>query len=292
MQSVGSTIRTARLQSGLSFEQVSARTRIAVKHLQAIENDDTGQFSSAFLYKSFARQFAREVNVDDTVLAPLIQNTVSSMPEPVMPGQCETVIEKAVLAPTKRSRRLRWLRPLASLAAVLLACSGLYTFWENWKTQLRPNMPPVSVVRRPAVKEPAIDVNAPKPVPPEDGFQVEISGIERSWLALAADGQQIFNGFLEADQTKILRGREVGRIRTGNAGGVSLVFNGKLIGVAGPRGQIRTVVFTKDNYQVLPPLRAALTNYKANGEWVLLPVFHPVFASLPLWPSVSSAAPK
>ena len=32
---------------------------------------------------------------------------------------------------------------------------------------------------------------------------------------------------------------------------MSLVFNGKPIGVAGPRGQVRTVVFTKDNYQVL-----------------------------------------
>ena len=292
MQSVGSTIRTARLQSGLSLGQVSARTRIAVKHLQAIEDDDAAQFSSAFLYKSFARQFAREVNVDDTVLAPLIQNTVSSMPEPAMPGQCETVIEKAVLAPTKRSRRLRWLRPLVSLAVVLLACSGLYTFWENWKTQLKSNAPLVSTVKKPAVKEPAADLNASKPVPPEDGFQVEISGIERSWLALAADGRETFSGFLEADQTKVLRGREMGRIRTGNAGGVSLVFNGKPIGVAGPRGQIRTVVFTKNNYQVLPPLRAALTNDKANGGRALLPVFHPVFASLPLWPSVFSAAPK
>ncbi|MBV9223745.1 MAG: DUF4115 domain-containing protein [Acidobacteriaceae bacterium] len=101
----------------------------------------------------------------------------------------------------------------------------------------------------------------PQTVQPEDGFQVEISGIERSWLALAADGRQIFNGFLEADQIKVLRGHEVGRIRTGNAGGVSLVFNGKPIGVAGPRGQTRTVVFTKDNYQVLQPaVGAALTN--------------------------------
>ena len=102
-------------------------------------------------------------------------------------------------------------------------------------------------------------------MPAEDGFQVEISGIERSWLALAADGQQVFSGFLEPEQTKVLRGREIGRIRTGNAGGVSLVFNGKPIGLAGPRGQIRTVVFTKDNYQVLQPAAGmALTNHSVS----------------------------
>jgi cytoskeleton protein RodZ len=287
MQSVGSTIRTARLQSGISLEQVSAKTRISIKNLQAIENDDVAQFSSAFLYKSFAGQFAREVKVYDE-LAPLIHEAVSSIPEPVLPGQCETVIEKAALPPVERPRFSRWLRPLASLTVVLLTCSGLYTVWENWKPQLkRPSVQPIA-----AVKKPAASADNSIPVQPEDGFQVEISGIERSWLALAADGRQIFSGFLEADQTKILRGHEVGRIRTGNAGGVSLVFNGKPIGVAGPRGQIRTVVFTKDNYQVLTPLHAASANDTASGEWMLLPASHPVFASLPLWPSVSSAVPE
>ena len=166
-----------------------------------------------------------------------------------MPGQRGVVIEKAVLVPARRSRRLRWLRPVSSLAAVFAVCSTLYTFWEN---------------RKPEVKfstEQPVKLNTDKqkwaesaPVAPEeDGFQVEISGIERSWLALAADGRQVFSGFLEPEQTKVLRGHEIGRIRTGNAGGVSLVFNGKPIGVAGPRGQIRTVVFTKDNYQVLQP---------------------------------------
>ena len=260
MQSVGNIIRTARLQAGLSLEHVSVKTRISVKSLQAIEDDNFSEFSSAFFYKSFVRQFAREVNIDYDSLFPLIQATVASMPEPMMPGRRDAVIEKAMPVSKRGSRRVRWLRLVGSLVIVLAVCSGLYTFWENWKPEAKhaSEQPLRSDVDRPKVAQPA-------PAMPEDGFQVEISGIERSWLALAADGQQIFNGFLEADQTKILRGHEVGRIRTGNAGGVRLVFNGKLIGVAGPRGQIRTVVFTKDNYQVLQPAaHVALTNHSVS----------------------------
>jgi cytoskeleton protein RodZ len=260
MQSVGSIIRTARLQAGLSLEQVSIKTRISVKNLQAIENDHFSEFSSAFFYKSFVRQFAREVNIEYDSLLPLIQATVASMPEPIMPGQRDVVIEKAALPPIGRSRRLRWLRPVGSLVIVLAVCSALYTFWESWKPEVKHvgEQPLRSDIDRPKSDQLA-------PATPEDGFQVEISGIERSWLALAADGRQIFSGFLEADQTKVLRGHEVGRIRTGNAGGVSLVFNGKPIGVAGPRGQIRTVVFTKDNYQVLQPAaHVALTNHSVS----------------------------
>ena len=257
MQSLGNTIRTARLQAGLSLEQVSAKTRIPVRNLQAIEDDNPLPFSSPFFYKSFVRQYAGEVNLDYGSLLPLIQSAIAGIPEPVMPGQREVVMKRAVLIPGKRSQRLRWLRPVSSFVMVLVVCSGLYTYWESSKARLK-NV----VLPAPNGQEPAASIGEmPQTVQPEDGFQVEISGIERSWLALAADGRQIFNGFLEADQIKVLRGHEVGRIRTGNAGGVSLVFNGKPIGVAGPRGQTRTVVFTKDNYQVLQPaVGAALTN--------------------------------
>ncbi len=260
MQSVGNIIRIARLQAGLGLEQVSVKTRISLKNLQAIEDDNLSQFASSFFYKSFVRQFAHEVHVDYDALLPLVQTTVAEIPEPVIPGQREVVIERGVLAPAKRSRRLRWLRPVGSLVVVFALCSGLYTFWENWKPEAKHSNEKAlkTNIDKPKSAQPA-------PVIPEDGFQVEISGIERSWLALVADGQQVFSGFLEPEQTKVLRGREIGRIRTGNAGGVSLVFNGKPIGLAGPRGQIRTVVFTKDNYQVLQPAAGmALTNHSVS----------------------------
>ena len=67
-----------------------------------------------------------------------------------------------------------------------------------------------------------------------------------------SDGKEVFSGILDASEIKILEGRESARIRTGNAGGLKFTFNGKQIGILGPRGQVRTVVFTKNNYEVLP----------------------------------------
>src|SRR3954451_14470421 len=40
MQSVGNFIHAARLKNGLSLEEISARTRISLRTLQAIEEDD------------------------------------------------------------------------------------------------------------------------------------------------------------------------------------------------------------------------------------------------------------
>lgn len=82
-------------------------------------------------------------------------------------------------------------------------------------------------------------------------FRVELSAIERTWLSIIEDGKETFSGVLDPAQTKVLEGHDTASIRTGNAGGISCIFNGRSIGPLGERGQVRTVVFTKTNYEVL-----------------------------------------
>ena len=41
-------------------------------------------------------------------------------------------------------------------------------------------------------------------------------------------------------------------LRLGNAGGVSISLNGKPIGPAGPKGQVRTLQFTSGGFQIVP----------------------------------------
>lgn len=98
-------------------------------------------------------------------------------------------------------------------------------------------------------------------------FHVELSAIERTSLSIVEDGKETFSGILEAAETKVLEGHETARIRTGNAGAISFVFNGKAIGTLRPRGQVRTVVFTRDNYEVLEASpRIAQPHYSPNAE--------------------------
>jgi Domain of unknown function (DUF4115) len=101
----------------------------------------------------------------------------------------------------------------------------------------------------------------------EAGFRVEVAATERTWLSIVADDKPIYSGVLEAAQTKVLEGHDSARIRTRNAGGVNVLFNGKTIGSLGPRGQARTVVFTKHNYEIVePPAPIALTAITQIGE--------------------------
>jgi cytoskeleton protein RodZ len=288
MESVGQKLRATRLQLGLSLEDISDKTRISTRNLRAIENDELSSVGPAFFYKSFVRQFAQQLKIDYNDLAAAVQSVTSSMPEPLMPGQTEAaaVLSKVPALRPSRPKKLRWLYSFTSLVVMLVACSSIYSSWRNSRSQLqamvasaipslidtwqdwRATKNPVKVAQ---TNQP-VSVAAPTkpladpPAPQNALFHVELSALEPTWLSIVADGRQTFDGILEAAQTQILEGREMARVRTGNAGGLNIVFNGKAIGSLGAHGQVQTVVFTKDGYETLgssvnPAAHLALTQF-------------------------------
>ena len=107
--------------------------------------------------------------------------------------------------------------------------------------QLSP--PPVPSETPAARMQSELDTSAP--------IHIELSAVERAWLSISADGKTTYTGVLDPAETKVLVGRDSARIRTANAGGVNIVFNGRALGPLGRRGQSRTFVFTKKGYEVV-----------------------------------------
>lgn len=290
MQSVGPKLRQAREAQGRTLEQVNSSTRISVKILEAIEADDLGRLSSAFMYKSFARQFAQDVGLDFSELASSVNVTAERIPAPRMPGQETTHPPKIAPLPVGRKENARLFYSITSFGVVLVACSGLYAVWQKSKASLATHSyhavqkarfakPPSTIDRQAEVKRsqaPEYANSLTGNAPTQDrgqlketraGFTLELSATEPAWLSIIADGKPSFRGILEKAETKVLEGHRTARIRTGNAGGVNVVFNGKSLGALGPRGQIRTVLFTKNNYEVLQaPSRVSLVVFTQSAE--------------------------
>jgi len=314
MESVGQKLRQARLRLVLSLEEVSAKTRIPVKSLQAIETDEPLRIGSAFLYKSFVRQFAEQLQVEYGGLESAVQSTANVIPEPLMPGQRQDSAPKVPPLGTPRSKEMRWLKSVASLFIMLVLCSGLYGTWESSRSNLQASAAsfvkaltqavreehpvereiptrsgPVAATTRSTAKsvqtasasaeEPRMNVAEPPlndvaeppvaqtPATESEAFHIELSALERTWLSIMADGKLTFSGILEPSETKVLEGHDSARVRTGNAGGVNVVFNGKALGTLGERGQVRTVLFTRNTYEVIePPAHIALTGFSMNAE--------------------------
>jgi hypothetical protein len=125
-------------------------------------------------------------------------------------------------------------------------------------------MSPAGSASSPQFPNAAVEVSQPvqDPAPPRaaptESISLRIAAVERTWLSIDSDGRHVFSGLLEPAQTKLLEGRDSARLRTGNAGGLTIMFNGRALGTLGQRGQVRTVVFTSDDqYEIVQPSLAS-----------------------------------
>jgi len=182
----------------------------------------------------------------------------------------------------------RWLARLAVLIVVGAGSTGLYYLYQRWK--LSPvEYPPAagqtagSQKAPPAAAEPAANAplapgsgevpgSAAQPVETPAGaaqaaasqaaaaagqqqapLNLTLVATADTWLHITADGQTLFMDVLKAGEARVFRGSAFMRMKTGNAGGISMEFNGAAVPPAGPIGQVRTVEFTAQGARVVTP---------------------------------------
>jgi cytoskeleton protein RodZ len=85
-------------------------------------------------------------------------------------------------------------------------------------------------------------------------MHVDIEAREPAWVAVTdASGKRLLAKTFEANETYTLELTAAATLRTGNAGGLSVRFNGKEIGPLGPTGKIRDISFKDGSYKVHAP---------------------------------------
>ncbi|HET7185130.1 MAG TPA: RodZ domain-containing protein [Terriglobales bacterium] len=75
-------------------------------------------------------------------------------------------------------------------------------------------------------------------------FVIRVKAKENSWLSVVADGKQVMSGELAADSERSFHAHRDVVLKTGNAAGIELFHNDKLLPRLGENGQVKTVEFT------------------------------------------------
>jgi cytoskeletal protein RodZ len=293
MTSVGETLRRARENRNLELEQVSRELKIATRFLEAIEREQFERLPGGVFAKSFVRQYARMLDLDEDEAAAEVQRLLTPPSAPQLAGLGETratAPQHVEFAPRVRSISNRrfgsesWLPALALVVAVMLGCSLVYGWWQHdhrpvsaaspaspasSKTELAQtqNAAPTPVSANPAEEAPAQSepvkaapaasvapvADAP-PLKASGAVKVEITtSDEPVWVLARTDGKYAFSGTLEANQTRTVEADGIVLLRIGNAGGVAITVNGKPIPAVGPKGQVRTVQLTSGGFQIVAP---------------------------------------
>ena len=85
MTSVGETLRAERLKRNLGIDAISRELKISSRLLEAIESEQFEVLPGGVFTKSFVRQYARLLELDDEELATRVQRELEPPPEVAPP---------------------------------------------------------------------------------------------------------------------------------------------------------------------------------------------------------------
>jgi len=261
MTSVGEILRRERQAQGREVPEIAEDLCITQRYLRAIEEDDIKSLPGTFFYKSFVKQYALLLGLDETkLLAGVDALTATEEPLP-LPGANPKYSPLREVDPIVADSNRRYFSdrrvglPVAALTVVLLGCSGFYTWWNKASHPAR--QPGNSAMAIPVANSskavPTVDVKTETGPDGVNHVVLNLSATETTWLSITSEGKNIFSGVLEPSQTKTLRASDVAKMKVGNAGGIDVRWNGKPIGPIGARGQVRVVLFTPESFQILAP---------------------------------------
>ncbi|MFG1731468.1 helix-turn-helix domain-containing protein [Paenibacillus sp. 843] len=122
MSELGQQLREARLQKGMSLDDVQEMTKIRKRYLEAIEAGDYKVLPGSFYVRAFIKTYAEAVGIDpDELLEGHKQDVPKSEPEATM----EPVIQKRATRPSAE-RNMKWLPTLLMWTFPILIVVVIY----------------------------------------------------------------------------------------------------------------------------------------------------------------------
>jgi cytoskeleton protein RodZ len=286
MASFGENLRREREMRGVTLQEISSATKISVRFLQALENEQFDRVPGGIFTRSFIRTYARYLGLDeDQVLAEY---------RLAVPSSAEFDLSRLTMSkPDTHPNRARGPAAALLLAAVLLG--GGYLLHRYARRASEPPASPApaptapasnaaggspSNSSLPAVAEPAKVAAAPVPgasgsgqtqqasvqtaatgneaapptaPSPEEGLVLQIAATEQSWVAIEADHKTVLQRVFEAGEVKSVRARESVDVTTGNALGIVLTLNGETLQPLGRHGEVKSVHLTRNDVKKSSP---------------------------------------
>jgi cytoskeletal protein RodZ len=253
----GAQLRQARESRGLSLDEVSSRTRVQRRYLQALEEGTVDKLPEPVYARGFLKRYADFLGLDSAGIAeryfPMadIRKQGSSGP---------------LLMPTP-PKQTNW---LGYTVGVVVAVLGLSAFFAL-KTSNSPSAPsipavtaqtPAKLKSSPVPKgtktaltpsqaakqtQPILTPPSVTPVPTQaQPVQVAVNVAADTWVRVSADGRTVFQGVLPKGAQRNWSAKQFVKFRTGNAGGILVSHNQKAIGPLGAPGKVVERVFTKN----------------------------------------------
>lgn len=260
MENLGEFLRQQREGKNISIEELATRTRIGVRFIKLIEENQFDQLPNPVSAKGFLRSYARCLGLEETPILSRFSQIVHPSGTSAASGT-----EEKVPSYIQRKQPDRLPFPLwAALAVVgVIILFLVLAFLMPKNREAAPPPPPEEVFS----DEPIPAEPSPIPPPPEGGgasFEplppaptpssaadpapfpqasstpsvLVIEAVEPSWIHATIDGTEIREALLQPSESIRWEAKEKFALTVGNAGGVRLFLDGRDLGSLGPSGKV------------------------------------------------------
>lgn len=273
MTSIGETLRGERLRRGWKLEQVAAQTKIRSYFLEAMEQGRFDRLPPGLLARSFLRQYAGTLGLDENEIIASYKEQFEKPPDPLPEPP-----------PKRRSWHLLHPPEFVWVLVAVLACGGIYRLRQDKQRASReldfgivasqrastPGASNSTPAHPPEAAFPSAGVSSRQSIgvlrapgqafasqlgPVPDGARavhVAFTASEPVWLSIKADGAQTYCGVLGEQQSKEFDASSKMTVLIGNAGGIEIALNGRPVGPIGAHGQVLLLVLTPRGASVVP----------------------------------------
>jgi cytoskeletal protein RodZ len=267
----GDHLRAARTARGISVRDISARTRIALRSLEALEQNEIGKLPGGIFSRAFVRAYAQEVGLDPDET---VRMFVQQFPiDHVMAGSTDAVEGEIGRGQEAQRRRLRLGYVLTAAIGIPLVGLAAYLIWSARRpanaADLSPstNPAPVAVASTPTAAATPVSATTsaatsapPAPVAPingraaaalpePDALRIAISAEGPCWIRVKGDGALRYQGTLKAGEKQSGDAHDALELIVGDAAQFRYSINGRPGRVLGKSGEVVVARITRANWQ-------------------------------------------
>lgn len=278
METIGDILREAREQLGLTLEEAERSTHIRKMRLEALERGDFDSLPSRVQAFGFLRNYADYLGLDPDKLLHLFAQGEGGVPRSESRKGPKVRRRSNVGIGGTKPRRFRIYGDQIITGGVALAVIALLVWGTNrivaslnqtpadatMETSSSVPLPeddPSSTPQLAGLSAPPLQatldlgptLTATLPLGLVDSIEIELAADQSAYVQVLVDGQEKYQGRMQAGERLTFLGEDRVEVITGNARGLRIYLNGQDQGFLGDVNQVLTRVWTIRGMQTPTP---------------------------------------
>ncbi len=241
MNSVGQELKKERELRGISLKEIADTTKINIRYLRALEEDNFDMLPGNFFIKSIIKAYSGYIGLEEEVILDHFHHTIQTKKE-------ETKEQpKEQIPPTEVPRKFKLFLRIAGYSIIFIIALVIIFFLLKGKKSFSINEYTATTALLSPENTSSLIL---KSIIPTDGMILEMTFHQETWIEIFADGKFSFTGLKQPGEQLFSTAKNEFLIHIGNAGGFTYSINGIPGEPLGKPGQvIKNLRVTSKNYE-------------------------------------------